>query len=120
RSILSTNTTLTGQFARSFENLLDTFVDLAYAAGPLATRIASSFEKWTKGLSRKWDSEESIDKLRDFLDYAADKGKQAWQILKDIGGAFAGIFRAGRDSGDSLLGSLEKITAQWHKWTDSE
>ena len=120
KSVMATSKTLTGQFARAFEGLLDAFMDLSHAAGPLAERIGGAFERWSAALSKKWDTKESIDKLREFLDYSADKGAQAWRILKDIGGAIAGIFRAGKGSGDSLLESLEKITAQWHKWTDSE
>lgn len=54
-----------------------------------------------------------------FLETASEKASQLWNILKQIGGGLAGIFRAGTDSGNRLLATFETFVTKWHTWVDS-
>lgn len=57
--------------------------------------------------------------LERFLDRAADKASQLWNITRQIGGGLAGLFRAAVPSGERLLGTFEQFVTNWHSWVDS-
>lgn len=71
---------------------------------------------WFSGKMEKGRKDGSIAQ---FLETASEKATQLWNILRQVGGGLAGIFRAAAPSGERLLTMFEGFVTQWHAWVDS-
>ena len=81
---------------------------------PMA-RVGDAFARWAHSLNRI-----DVASIERFITRGIDTTSQWWRILKNLGGAFGNIFRAGRTETQGLLDTLEQVTAQFKAWTGNE
>lgn len=93
--------------------------DLAVATEPLLDRFGALLTRFGEWTSTLLDTPQEMGEFKDFLDYAASKGAQAGRMIQDIWTGLTGIFRAGRGTGDSLLGSFENTLQRFTDWANS-
>lgn len=113
--------TLTG-VVKGFMNIADAATIVVGERGggnSLIGRLAGFLEgagKWAANIAKPG---KAAKEFAEELGYAADKVSQLWDMLKDLGAGIKGVFRAGRDSGDRLLGSFGDFLNRWRTWVES-
>lgn len=105
---------------RGFGGLLEWFVDVSIAAGPVTERISRAFRGFGEWAASLLDTVPERRRFDTWLQYAADKASELGRVLKNTWNALGGMFSAGRDAGDSLMATLERVTAKWNDWTRSD
>lgn len=103
---------LAGNIQRSLNPLITFFGRVVQASEGPITRIGDAFERWAIELGAVSES-----KINSTLTRALDISGLWWDILKNIGGAFANIFAAGKSESDGFLVTLERVTKQFKEWT---
>lgn len=115
-----------GNVTKFFQNLImvvqplaKAFLNVAEVAGPkfaklgeVIANLGKSFRDWIQGAK---DS----GKLTQWLDKAWDTFGKLWQVVKNLGSALAGIFKASSEGGDSFLDNLVAWTAALSEWVNS-
>ncbi|MGL5816647.1 MAG: hypothetical protein ACRCYR_03720 [Phycicoccus sp.] len=119
KSVAADSTKLLGSMVSALLGGAKGILNIADAAGPLVDRLAGFIRR-----AGEWASEIAKPgaKAKEFaedLEYAGDKAAQLWRMVTDLGAGIVATFTAGRDSGDSLLGSLERNIQKWRDWTES-
>jgi hypothetical protein len=127
--LLASGDVLLGSFGKALLGLAKGFMNIADAAtivvgGPGGDSLLGRFSKFIDGIGT-WAAKIAAPgkEAQDFaesLGYAADKAGQLWGMVKDLSAGLVGIFRAGRDSGDELLGTLERVISNWRDWVESD
>lgn len=116
---------------KALEAILDSNVviieNLGKAASALARPLMQIFattapfaEEWSKGIA------DAAKRFSDFIDSANRSGDlqaffktsnallgKFWDILKNLGSGFAGIFKAALPAGTALLNAIENMTSVW-------
>jgi hypothetical protein len=102
-----------GNFEKSAENAATAFVNITRAARPFFREGTDWLERWTRGWAESTDDlEETRSGLRsgvNSLRQWKDLSGTTFRLLRDIA-------RAGRPSGDSLVGSLNETLTTWDRW----
>lgn len=99
--------------------LVKSFLTIAEVAAPkfaqlgeVIARLASSFRDWIDGAKES-------GQLTKWLDKAWETFSKLWEVVKNLGTAIAGIFRASSGGGESFLDSLVKWTQDLSDWVNS-
>ena len=93
--------------------------DISVAASPLISRFGDLILAWSELASGAFDTYGEKSELSARLEYAADKGAQLGRILREAWQVISGVFEAGRETGDRLLGGFEKNLTGLADWVNS-
>lgn len=102
-----------GQFGKGALDFLDASRKFGRGVGDTMRSVGDWF-------SGKMEKGRKSGSLEDFLDRASEKATQLWDITRNLGGGFAGIFRAAAPSGERLLATFQETVETWNKWVNSD
>lgn len=104
---------------KSFLGFTKGYLSFQRAAAPFQRR----FDRYLEGLGNRFaksmDENRKDGSTERFLDKAGDRLKLTWDLTKNIGRGFRGIFAAGDTSGLRLLDDANKKMEKWAAWTQS-
>ena len=101
-------------------SIVSIFLDLAEAGQPLLAQFAQFTAEWLKGKQAALDAAEASGKLDAFIERSGRVARQVGRIMGNVGRGIAGIFKAAAPTGSDYLDSIEKITAKFDKWVNSD
>lgn len=108
-------------------NLGDLFTSAFTGLSGILAAISPSVEKFTGLIAdaveqfSKWaNSASGQNSVKEFFDGAWESATKLWDILSNVATAIGNVFSQGKDTGDSFLDSLVRITDQFATWTDSD
>lgn len=96
------------------------FIGIAIAAKPLADFLVGAFARGADKFAEWVQTGRDTGKLEAFFERTVQALKDWGSILGNIGGGFAGIFRAASPLGQSLVGSMIEVTQRFETWTNSD
>lgn len=97
--------------------LLDLFRAISVAAIPLTEKLTKGFKDWVGGMDKAANSASGMAKMTKFFEHSYVVLHQLGQILKNIVDGLFNTGKAGTQSGQSMLDSIQRITERWDKWT---
>lgn len=100
--------------------MIEAMGNVADAARPLTKwigELVDDFGLWAKNVT---SGEEGRERLRNFFDKTMDVAKRVGSILGNVFEIIVNIGKAAFPSGSGILGSLDKVTEKFAKWTGSE
>lgn len=101
-------------------SMMTAFLGIAIAAKPLADFLVGAFAKGADKFAEWVQTGRDTGKLEGFFGRTVQALKDWGTILGNIGGGFAGIFRAASPLGQSLVGSMIEVTQRFEDWTNSD
>lgn len=101
-------------------SILSIFLRLAEAGAPLLKQFVEFTAEWLKGKEAALDAAKASGRLDSFFEKAGRVSKQLGRILGSVYRGIAGIFKASYKSGESLLDSIEVMTAKFDKWVNGK
>jgi hypothetical protein len=118
-TILARNGLIVQTLGDALIHVVNAIRNVTVAAGPMAQRLAEMVRNGAGWLS--WMSEvgRSSGRLERFFDHALDTTRRLGRTLRDLGIALYNVIKAGTGFGDEMYGGLEKLAAQFRKWTES-
>lgn len=119
-TIMDSNNRALQLFGDTGLNIIQILQHLGVAAGPLLERFAA----WTKTLTGAWLEEIKVGRetgaLQAWLQKAGDRAAQLGSIFGNVGSALFGMGKAAAPAGVELLGELDKVTAKWATFANSD
>uniref|UniRef100_UPI003F49742E hypothetical protein n=1 Tax=Streptomyces sp. CA-136453 TaxID=3240050 RepID=UPI003F49742E len=117
--VATSSNKVTSVLARSLTNVGHAVGDFTVASGPAVERIAALTEGWTAWLRAANESNRADGSLDRFLQRSIDKSKELVRTTADLGHGLAGVGRASRESGESLLSGFEFQMKYFNAWANS-
>jgi hypothetical protein len=99
-------------FAKAFLQIAEVAAPKFAKLGEVIANLAKSFRDWIDGAKES-------GKLTGWLDKAWETFGKLWEVVKNLGSAMAGIFRASSGGGDSFLDNLVNWTQSLSDWVNS-
>ena len=116
---LRSSDTLIGAFGRGLLDVTDGMLSAGSAAGPLVQHIADSVRHTGEAVASFLKVQEKSGALGDFFQRVWERLHLIASILGGLGRALGNVFSIGTTSGDSLLGSLNRIVQKFLEFTRS-
>lgn len=99
------------------ERVAPLFLRVVVASQKFANRILKSVDGWLAAKEASGELLEFADKIESYYG-RSEKSLHRWaSILKNVGGAFANIFRAAAPVTNQFESDLESVTSNFKKWT---
>ncbi|MFG2986261.1 hypothetical protein ACGFYQ_34255 [Streptomyces sp. NPDC048258] len=117
--VAASSNKVTGTLIRGLKNSGAAVGNFVVASGPAVERVAALTEGWTAWLRATSESNRASGRTDAFLQRTIDKSKQLIRITADLGHGLAGLGRAGRESGESLLSGLQFQMKYFNAWANS-
>lgn len=119
-TLAQTNTRNVGLFGRAGLQLVDALRSILVAAAPLTTVFARFALRAATAVNAMVQAGRASGGLQSFFTRAGATAAILGRILGNVAVALFNVFKIGaQSSGTSLLGTLEKISAQFRSWTGS-
>lgn len=119
KAIFATNTMVSRDFARGLTDLAKAATELLVAAQPLTRwfgTLVRQFGAWAASSAR---AGRESGRLTAFFERTRRTLTALGNILANVSVALINTFSAGREQGESMLASLERVTLRWREWTES-
>jgi hypothetical protein len=117
--VAASSNRVTGSLIRGLKNTGHAVGDFVVSSGPAVERISALTEGWTEWLRAATESNRADGSIDRFLQRSIDKTKQLLRATVDMGHGLAGVGRAARSSGESLLQGLEFQMRYFNAWANS-
>lgn len=100
-------------------NLMDALRSLMIAAMPLVDWLVDSAVRLSEWINRMIQAGRETGRLQRFFEQTRQVTQTLINIVTNLGVVLYNILRGGADLGRDMLGSLERITAEWREWSSS-
>lgn len=119
RTIGEQGTQIFSRMSRGARNLTAALIDITVAARPFTDWLTTSLLRGTRNFRNFIQQSRESGRLARYFERVRDSVKRFWSILGNLFRTFRGIGRAGRDLGDDLWESFDRITRGWDRWVNS-
>ncbi|GIJ51327.1 hypothetical protein Val02_82130 [Virgisporangium aliadipatigenens] len=116
--LLRNTGTATGIFGQAVSRVLAGLISMGAAGSDFLPRMAQAALQLAERFERWVAAARESGKLAGWISTGLTTLRQLWSILGNISGIFGAVFRAGQV--DGLLGDLDRLTARWDRWMNSE
>lgn len=118
-TLFKSNAGLADSFGRSLLNIIDTLRNVTLAAIPLTTWLVRVAEGWTKTARAAAQSGRDTGKLQGFFEETRKTLGKLGQIFGGLIKGLINVGKAGYDTGQSILDTYVRLTAQFEAFTRS-
>ncbi len=119
QTIGGNNAKVIGTLAEALRHVISALRHVLVAAGPLTQWLADVANKWALNAAEAAKAGRETGKLAAFFEKTKAVAQRLGSIIGNLAKAFFGIGKAGTDSGNSILLSIDRMTERFAVWANS-
>lgn len=113
------NAQVLGTLGEALRHVISALRHVLVAAGPLTQWLADVADKWALNAAEAAKAGRESGRMADFFDHARETARRLGSILGHLAHGLFGVGKAGSDSGNSILLSIDRASKRFDEWANS-
>lgn len=113
------NARVIGTLAEALRHVISAFRHVLVAAGPLTQWLADVANKWALNAAEAAKAGRETGKLAAFFERTREVAQRLGSIISSLASGFLGIGKAGTQTGNDILLSIDRAAKRFDEWANS-